>query len=322
MKKDSPATTYLATLGPGSQRAMAQALATLVGLAGARPETDPADFDWSAIDGDSALAIRRQLTEQYAPATTNKMLAALRGVMRAARDLGLIDEARYQQVARIRSVKVVPVDDEVILTQAQLRKLFKSTAADLGATGRRDAAILATILATGLRRGEAVELNLDNLDMRGGHLHVAGETADRVRTSPLDSGALAAMADWVEVRGDDPGPLFLPTVRGGALRLRRMTDQALYLLIKQIGVRAGMPELTSRMLRRTMIVRAIAGGADRDALTQRAGHMSWLNARAFDDLADLAKRRRIKDEPLPYVPPRNNSQHYGSIHPNERSVSS
>lgn len=303
MKKDSPATVYLATLGPGSQRAMAQALAKLVGLTGATTGTDPVDFDWTSLDGDSTLAIRRKLTEQYAPATTNKMLAALRGVMRAARDLGLIDEAQYQQVARIRSVKVVPVDDEVILTQAQLRKLFQTTAADRGATGRRDAALLATILATGLRRAEAAELNLDDLDLRDGSIHVAGETPDRVRTTPLDKGAAAALADWVAVRGEDAGPLFLPTVRGGALRLRRMTDQALYLVVKQIGDRAGMPELTSRMLRRTMIVRAIAGGADRDALAQRVGHMSWLNARAFNDLAGLARRRRIKDKPLPYVPP-------------------
>ena len=309
MKQDSPAAAYLATLGPGSQRAMGQALATLAGLAGAEPETDPADFDWAGLDGDSALAIRRQLTEQYAPATTNKMLAALRGVMRAARDQGLIDEARYQRVARIRSVKVVPIDDEVILTQAQLRKLFKTTAADPGATGRRDAALLAVILATGLRRAEAAELNLDDLDLGSASIHITGETPDRVRTTPLDDGAAAALTDWIVVRGEDPGPLFLPTVRGGALRLRRMTDQALYLLVKQIGERAGMPELTSRMLRRTMIVRAIAGGADREALAQRVGHMSWLNAHAFEDLAGLARRRRIKDEPLPYVPPKNKGKH-------------
>ena len=322
MNKNSPAATYLASLGPGSQRAMAQALGALAGLAGATPEADPADFDWAGLDGNCALAIRRQLTERYAPATTNKMLAALRGVMRAARDLGQIDEAQYQQVARIRSVKVVPVDDSVILTQGQLRKLFRTTAADPAATGRRDAAVLAVILATGLRRGEAAELDFDKLDLAQAAMHVAGETADRVRTSPLDEGTLAALADWVEVRGEDAGPLFLPTVRGGALRLRRMTDQAVYLLIKQIGERAGMPELTSRMLRRTMIVRAIASGADREALTQQAGHMSWLNARAFEELAGLAKRRRIKDEPLPYVQPKKHRKHNGSIYPNERSVSS
>ena len=82
-----------------------------------------------------------------------------------------------------------------------------------------------------------------------------------------------------------------------------MTDQALYLLIKQIGERAGLPDLNSRILRRTMIVRAIAGGADREALRERAGHMSWLNAKAYDGLFKLARRRRIKDEPLPYVTP-------------------
>lgn len=303
MKEQSPADAYLAALGPGSRRAMAMALATLARLAGGGHDADPMRFDWARLDGDRALAIRRKLTEQYAPATTNRMLAALRGVMRAARDLGLIDEAQYQGVARIRSVKLVPVDDSPILTQAQLRQLFAMTAKDPTAAGRRDAAVLAVILATGLRRAEAAELNLEHLDLKRRTLRIVGETPDRVRTGVLDDGAASALADWVAVRSFGPGPLFLPTVRGGALRLRRMTDQALYLLIKQIGERAGLPELTSRMLRRTMIVRAIAGGADRAALTARVGHMSWLNARSYNELAKLARRRRVKDEPLPYVTP-------------------
>lgn len=303
MKELSPADAYLARLKPGSRRTMAQALRTLAHLAGAPQDADPGVFDWAGLDGERALAIRRKLTEHYAPATTNKMLAALRGVMRAARDQGLIDETQYQGVARLRSVKAVSVDDQPILTQAQVGALFQATARDPGAAGRRDAALLALILATGLRRAEAAELNLEHLNLGAKTLRIVGETPDRVRTSPLDDGAAQALADWVEVRDYGPGPLLLPTVRGGALRLRRMTDQALYLLIRQIGEKAGMPELTSRMLRRTMIVRAIAGGADRDALTRRAGHMSWLNARAYDDLYKLARRRRIKDEPLPYVRP-------------------
>lgn len=303
MRELRPAQSYLAALAPGSRRAMTQALETLIHLMGSGSEATPDTFDWTTLDGDQALAIRRQLTEHYAPATTNKMLAAMRGVMRAARDQGLIDEAQYQRVARIRSVKPVKPEDQPILTQAQLRTLFEATAQDPSAAGRRDAAVLAVILATGLRRAEAAELNLEHLDLAGKTLRIIGETADRVRTSPLDDGAARALADWVAVRDYGPGPLFLPTVRGGALRLRRLTDQALYLLIKQVGERAGLPEVTSRVLRRTMIVRAIAGGADRDALHQRAGHMSWLNAKAYNELFKLARRRRVKDEPLPYVPP-------------------
>lgn len=294
---------YLGTLKPGSRRTMRQALVTIAKWCSQDKVVYATDFDWTTIDGEQALAIRRRLTEHYAPATTNKMLAALKGVMRTARDQGLINEAQYQGVARIRSVKIVPADDQPILTQAELGKLFQATSQDPGASGRRDAAVLAVILATGLRRAEAAELNLQHLSLPNKTLQIVGETPDRVRTSPLDDGAARALADWVEVRDYGPGPLFLPTVRGGALRLRRMTDQSLYLLIKQIGDRAGLPELNSRMLRRTMIVRTIAGGADREALTQRVGHMSWLNAKAYDELAKLTRRRRVKDEPLPYVPP-------------------
>lgn len=304
MKEQSSAHAYLASLSAGSQRAMTQALATLARLATGDDDADPFEFDWISLDGDKALHLKRALTEQYAPATTNKMLAAMRGVMRAARDQGVIDEAHYQQIARVRSVKVVPADDLPTLTQSQIRKLFAATAEDSKAAGRRDAAVLAAFLATGLRRAEAAELNLEHLDLEAGTIRLVGETPDRVRTSPLDAGAIEAMADWVHVRSTDPGPLILPTVRGGALQMRRLTDQSIYLLIRQIGEKAGMPDLNSRILRRTMIVRAIAAGADREALTSRVGHMSWLNAMAFDDLAKLAKRRKVTAQPLPYVSPK------------------
>lgn len=294
-----PAAAYLASLGPGSRRAMAQAVGRVAELAGGGAE----GFDWTRLDGERAMAVRRQLTEHYAPATTNKMLAAMRGVMRAARDLGLIDEAQYQQVARVRSVKAVREDGRTVLTQAQLTRLFRLAAAEPTATGRRDAALLAVFLATGLRRAEAAELNLGDVDLGGQALHVRGTEPDRVRTSPLDDGAAAALADWVHVRGEDPGPLFLPTVRGGALRVRRLTDQAVYLMVRDLGRRAGLPELSTRVLRHTMIVRAIAAGADREALARRVGHMSWLNAKAFEELAAVARRLRADTTRLPYPPP-------------------
>lgn len=298
-----PAAAYLASLKAGSRRTMAQALGRVAALASGEEGVDPETYDWAGLDGDRALAVRRGLTQQYAPATTNKMLAAMRGVMRAARDLGYIDEAQYQQVARVRSVKPAREDDRPILTQAQIARLFRKAAADPGATGRRDAALIAVFLATGLRRAEAAELNLADLDLDGKTLHIRGTEGDRVRASPLDDGAAAALADWVHVRGKDPGPLFLPTVRGGALRMRRLTDQSVYLLIRAAGERAGLPRLTSRILRRTMLVRLIAAGADRAALARQVGHMSWLNAKAFGELAAAARRRRVKTTSVPYTPP-------------------
>ena len=70
----------------------------------------------------------------------------------------------------------------------------------------------------------AIQAALTEIHQIGQLTDIAGETPDRVRTSPLDNGAAEALADWVEVRDYGPGPLFLPTVRGGALRLRRTTE--------------------------------------------------------------------------------------------------
>jgi len=41
----------------------------------------------------------------------------------------------------------------------------------------------------------------------------------------LDEGVMAALEDCLELRGDHPGALFHPTVKGGRISPRRMSDQ-------------------------------------------------------------------------------------------------
>lgn len=57
-------------------------------------------------------------------------------------------------------------------------------------------------------------------------LTVRSGKGDKDRTTYLDNGAAAGLADWLIWRGDGPGALFYPTRKGGRLEARRMTDQA------------------------------------------------------------------------------------------------
>src|SRR5437667_12759886 len=71
-----PALVYLARLGPGSRRTMAQALGVVAGLFGQTVET----LDWSAFRYQHTQAVRARLLETRSTGGTNKILAALRGV--------------------------------------------------------------------------------------------------------------------------------------------------------------------------------------------------------------------------------------------------
>src|SRR5690349_13348868 len=116
-----PAEVYLNSLAsPQSRRTMRTALNNLAILIGAKPmvrfvadrhgRTKVEDLtylsvDWAALRFQHTAAIRAKLIELYKPATANKTLAALRGVLNAAYDLGQMDAADYQRAVRIKSVK-------------------------------------------------------------------------------------------------------------------------------------------------------------------------------------------------------------------------
>src|SRR5438132_3910113 len=86
---EHPAAVYLARLAPGSRRTMAAALETIAGLLTSN-RCNVQTLDWSSLRYQHTAAIRALLADLYAPATANKMLAALRGVLRESWRLGQV----------------------------------------------------------------------------------------------------------------------------------------------------------------------------------------------------------------------------------------
>src|SRR5438477_12880557 len=78
-----PAAVYLASLAPGSRRTMRQALDAVAGLLTSGQATAET-LEWAALRYQHTQAVRAALAARYAPATANKTLAALRGVLREA----------------------------------------------------------------------------------------------------------------------------------------------------------------------------------------------------------------------------------------------
>jgi integrase len=77
---EHPAAVYLARLAPGSRRTMRGALLTIAALL-TDGAADCFALPWSALRYQHTAAVRAVLAERYAPATVNKHLAALRGVL-------------------------------------------------------------------------------------------------------------------------------------------------------------------------------------------------------------------------------------------------
>ena len=243
-----PVVVYLAGLAPGSRRAMRDALRIIAALASGGTHTE-LSFPWSELRYQHTAAIRAALQERYAPATTNKMLSALRRVLKEAQRLGQLSNDEYAAAVDFR-----PVHGERpaaaagrALARGELRALLDACAEDPSAAGARDAAIIALGYACGLRRAELVALDLTSYDRTTGTLTIHGKR-HKIRALPLEAGAREALDDWLLVRGEVPGPLFVRIRCGGHIGTERLTDQAIYHIEAMRAAQAGVAPGQSHLM--------------------------------------------------------------------------
>ncbi len=109
------------------------------------------------------------------------------------------------------------------LSIGEVQALFHVCAQDKSVKGSRDAALIAVLYSTGLRRSEVVAVDLADWNEQDKCLIVRSGKGDKDRTNYLDDGAMAALLDWLIWRENEPGALFYPTRRGGKVEARHMT---------------------------------------------------------------------------------------------------
>src|SRR5215469_11851890 len=101
-------------------------------------------------------------SRQLAPGTVNLRLGAVRRLAYEAADCGLLSADLAAGIRRVKGVKKLGVRLGNWLTADQGQALWQAPDRDR-LKGKRDRALLALLLACGLRRHEAVALTLDHL---------------------------------------------------------------------------------------------------------------------------------------------------------------
>jgi site-specific recombinase XerD len=286
-----PAAVYLASLAPGSRRTMRQALDTVAAmLTGGR--NDAETLDWPALRYQHTAAARSALAERYAPATANKILASLRGVLRQAWRLGYMNAEDYRRAADLEPIQGKTLPRGRALTPGELRTLFAAAAEEPHPTTRaRDVALLAVLYGAGLRRAEVVALNVADYDAEAGVLSVRRAKGRRQRAVFVPSGTREALNAWLVVRGTEPGPLLCPADKVGRVTLRALTPQSVFDRLRHLGARAGLPPFSPHDLRRSFISDLLDNGADLAVVQAIAGHANPATTARYDRRGDQAKRR-------------------------------
>lgn len=296
----APALVYLASLGTGSRRTMRAALGTVARLLSDGAH-DVLSLPWHLVRHEHVAATRATLAERFAPSTARKMLAAVKGTLRAAWRLGLMDAETYRRAVDVEPVRGSRLPRGRALDAGELAALFRVCAADPSPAGARDAALLALCYGTGLRRSEAVALDVSDVSTESGAVTVRSGKGRKDRTCYLPAGGVAAVKAWVQVRGDAPGPLFVGVNKGGRLEWRRLTDAAVRVVVVKRARQAGVSAFSPHDLRRSFVSDLLDAGADVSAVAGLAGHASVGTTTRYDRRGEKSKQRAAALLHIPFV---------------------
>ncbi|MCE5309044.1 MAG: tyrosine-type recombinase/integrase [Acidobacteriales bacterium] len=239
--------------------------------------------------------------EKYKPATANKMLAALRGVLRECWRLGYMTAEDYHRAVDVHTIKAQTLPRGRALAAGEIAALMRTCIEDESAAGTRDAALIALLYGAGLRRSEAVALDLSSYNVETGELTIRGAKGRKDRLGYATNGSADALADWLRVRDGDPGPLFWAVNKGGKIVPRRMTDQAVLHILHKRGGEAGVAPFSPHDLRRSFISDLLDAGADISTVQQLANHANVQTTVRYDRRGEVAKQRAAKLLHVPYV---------------------
>jgi integrase len=296
----NPAAVYLASLPSAhSRRNLCRYLDQIAALL-TGSQTDALALDWGAIRFSHTAAIRARLLDSYAPATVNGMLAALRGVLKAAWQLGQMNAEDYHRAIQVKNVKGATLPAGRDLTPGEVAALSVTCTSDPSPSGVRDAAIIGILYTAGLRRAEVVCLELSDFDAETGKLTIRGGKGRKDRTTYVASGARQALLDWLALRGHEPGPLFSPVNKGGAISLRRMTSQAVYNLLQKRAEQAGVKNFSPHDFRRTFVGDLLDRGVDIVTVQKLAGHANVNTTGRYDRRPEETKRQAAAKLHFPY----------------------
>jgi len=292
-----PAVVYLSGLtSENSRRTMRAALNNVASIL--QPGNVSPDrclsVDWAALRFQHTAAIRARLVETYQPATVNKTLSALRGVLKASWKLGLLGAEEYHQARAVEDVKNTTLPAGRDVDTGEIVALGRACKADKNRMlGHRDLAILAILYTCGLRRAEIVSLEMADIEINESRalIRVQHGKGRKARTVYGKNGALAALKAWLAIRGDQPGAVFNPVLKSGKLESRHMSAQAIYNMLKSRAVESGVADFSPHDMRRTFVGNLLDAGADIVTVQKLAGHASVNTTGRYDRRPEETKEK-------------------------------
>jgi integrase len=207
----------------------------------------------------------------------NQRLSAVRFLFRQAAERGALSTEEALRLASVANIKQAGQRLGKWLTEGEAGKLLLVPDAHTR-LGLRDRAILALLVACGLRRDELARLEVRHLQLRDERwvlLDLQGK-GRRVRTVPVPLWVKRLLDRWLDDASIRDGPLFRTLRKGGRLEeeAKPVSEDLIYNLVRRAGAAIGHPELTPHDLRRTCAKLCRKAGGDLEQIQLLLGHAS------------------------------------------------
>lgn len=272
----------------------------------ARGKEDPRSITASDIE-EFLTTLVRQDGIRYAAVTRNRILAVIKGYFKFLVKDRVI--AALDDPAAMVGVQKPPRRNPVFLEMDEGAEII------LGVKNRpvetpfqqmmqkRDMAILALLLGSGLRISELVALNLGTWQeaMMNGWLTVVGK-GDKERVVPPSDEAIENVQAYVRVRPETPPdrdghPLFVS--RKGSRLSRHQIERLVRGLAQEAGIQK---KITPHKLRATWVTQLLISGANPREVQKLAGHESLDTTMIYAGVRDNEElRRTIKKHQVRYI---------------------
>lgn len=248
---------------------------------------------WHALNGepklarDTVVAYMNELKE-VKPGMSSQFyvqtLSAIKKLCEYLSDERKLDHYKYIVIAAIKADSVKSEPTGTLVANEDLAAIFKVCLEESKPIGVRDASIIATLHATGMRRSECT--NLEMTDLKTGFFLLRDTKNNEQRRAYLNDGARRYLARWLTIRGQDDGPVYLK-IKGKkddqeVLR-EPLNEQAIYSLLRKRMKQADIEKpYTPHDFRKTFISRQLEAGTDIPVIAKMTGHRAWQTIEKYD----------------------------------------
>ena len=188
-------------------------------------------------------------SRHLAPGTINLRLGAVRRLAYEAADCSLLSADLAAGIGRVKGMKKLGVRLGNWLTAEQALALWQAPDGEQ-LKGKRDRALLALLLACGLRRHEVATLTFGHLQRREGHWAIVDlrGKAGHVRTIPVPDWVHGLLDTWTTVAGISTGRR---VSSAGRVWGEGVTEKLVWHVVKEFAAKIGVSKLAPHDLRRS-----------------------------------------------------------------------